>query len=292
MNNKVYMRAAAVMADPNFTALIEEAKQAVGQFPDMELEFPSDMGAEASLCIAMNPDAPDFMPLVRYIETVQHGRETSLPEMQHRLLGFMDAAWKVINAFFPVDIYGLPSTELWTWVIRCIAEEQHPEPEQCIYPVFSSFDPDQILLQAEVKCLRELLRHQGVNPYEAMKKSGFENTLDAMANILAVEPRVFIEVFPGETFSRAVKGVREKVEDLQSLLFEELDRYEVPLDYKEKLRDFFFPRQFQGATLTEIAESLPGEYDKSNVSRENRKVSQKAGYIRPLPHPRGRARLQ
>jgi hypothetical protein len=292
MNNKVYMRAAAVMGDPSFTVLIEEAKKKAGQLSDMDLDFPSDLGCVASLCIAMNTDAPDFIPLTRQIEIDHHGNEFDLSEIQIQLLGIIETLWGIITHFFPINDYGLPSTELWAWLIRCVDEEQCPEPEQCAYPVFHPFDPDQLMLRAEVECLRGLLKRQGINPYEAMKASGFEDTLDKMFDLLVDQPRLFIEVLPGETFSKAANDIGSKVGRLQNLLFEELEQYEVPLRFKEDLRDFFFPRQFGGATLTEIAESLPGVYDKSNVSRGIKKITLKTGYQRPSPHPRGKARHQ
>lgn len=130
----------------------------------------------------------------------------------------------------------------------------------------------------------------GVEPYKALKQSGYQAALDRMSDLLAVQPRIFIEVLPGETFSGVTEDIRERVKGLEGLLFKELDKYKVPLGFKEKVRDYFYPRQFQGATLTEIAESLPGQHDKSNVSRAVRELTEKTGYDRLPPKPRGKTR--
>jgi hypothetical protein len=145
MNNKVYMRAAAVMGDPAFTAMVQEAKKAAGQFPDMDLA--PDTGIVACVCLAMKPDAPNFVPLAKKIEIEQVWEFN--PELHYRLLQLVDAAWKIITTFFPLDTYKLPTTELWQWVIWCITDEECPEPQKSTFPVFHPFDPDQVLIQAE-----------------------------------------------------------------------------------------------------------------------------------------------
>lgn len=222
MNNRLYMRASAVMHDPVFKDMVKGIKQNLGPLPEIELWFNRYLIALANSSIALNTKAPDFSLFEKELD--EHTWGKGAPECgKGYLSGVIDGTWLVLQKFFSVEEYGFYPWGLWEWVRKCITDDQCPKPEVNKHLVFTDFDIYDIKLQAEVFFLKEILKDHEINLEEALKNKGFDQKLNRIHKILNVEPKILVEIPSGKAFLQTMKENKLQV-DILTDAFKDMDK--------------------------------------------------------------------
>lgn len=287
MNHKIFMRTAAVSKDPEFQAKVNLAKDRIGQIPVPQLILDRQAEAEAKLMIALDPQSPNLEPLARLI-ALSSGLEYNQFISSAGLSEAINQSWLLIREFFPLDTYGLPSLGMWAWLLRCLLEDtvQEPKYEDC--SLFASHDPENITALAKLEALTAYCRKKGLDIAEF--EQGYQAEENRIAELLAVEQRWFIEVLPGISMRRETTQLTSVIKDAFDAVGIDLDAHKIPANFQNKVEAIFVPRQFQGASLEEIQDSLPEVKELSNISRDYNEVAEKTSYERVRPKARGAGR--
>lgn len=200
------------------------------------------------------------------------------------LLNTIEQAWLLIKDFFPLDIYGLPSLGTWAWLLRCLLEDTIPTPKPEDLSLLVGFDPENILTLTRLESLTQYCSKHNLDLTEFERE--YLAIEDRICDLLAQEQRIFIELIPGKNLAQQIGLLRPAIKDAHDAGKTDLDAFEIPLNYEDKVVNIFVPRQFQGKTLEEIEDSYPI----TNPSREYNKVVDKTNYERVPQKPRGPGR--
>ncbi|MDR3541881.1 MAG: hypothetical protein P4L69_13070 [Desulfosporosinus sp.] len=193
----------------------------------------------------------------------------------------VEQAWLLIKDFFPLDIYSLPRLGTWSWLLRCLLEDTIPAPKPEDLSLLVGFDPEHILTLGRLESLTQYCSKHGMDLTEFERE--YRSTQDRICDLLAQEQRIFIELVPGNNLAQQIGRLRPFINDAHDAGGTDLDAYDIPMSYEDKVVNIFVPRQFQGKTLIEIENSYPI----SNPSREYNTVAGKTNYDPVAPRPRG-----
>jgi|GEM_PF-6859971 len=290
MKSNEKMRIDAIREDKEFQEVIKSCKGWIKQTPDGEIWLTDDIVALANACAALDMEDPDFIPVVRQLEVslglnMEIGE--SAPDYSEALFDLVSAAWLIVYRFFPPrhhpgahtkEEYGFPSAGLWAWVLECLLCDEIPETPKSMYPVSYSFDPDSILMRAKLMLYEQVMRDAGYDPERLLMEKGYNGRLDLIAEVLAGEQRMFIEVLPGKTFSTGIREKKAEVNNLLRLVFNDWDRHVIPKDFDDYLQTIFLPRQHDHLKEEAIAQRRGGYEDISYISRRYTMMAEKTGY--------------
>ena len=203
------------------------------------------------------------------------------------LINAVEQAWLLIKEFFPLDTYGLPSLGMWAWLLRCLLGETVQEPTPEAFPLFLTYDPENILAISKLDALSQYCRKNGLDLEEFERD--YQKVEDRIIEML--DQRWFIEVIPGTPLTKQVDRLRSLITDAFDTGGIDLDTHKIPNKFHDKLETIFVPRQFRGASLEEIQEAHPDENkDTGNISREYKEIVDKTSYEQVAPKPRGGGR--
>lgn len=202
------------------------------------------------------------------------------------LSNIIEQAWLLIKDFFPLETYGLPSIGMWAWLLRCLLNEtvQTPTPED--FPVFLTYDPENILAMAKLDALIRYCKKNGLDLKEF--EQSYKTVEDRIIDLL--DQRWFIELIPGTDLKKQVDHIRAVITDAYDAGGIDQHAHKIPNNFQNKLETILVPRQYCGASLEEIQDTLPEIKEISNISRDYHELIGKTGLTPVAPRQRGRER--
>jgi hypothetical protein len=198
MNNKVYMQAAVVAYDPAFQSKVNHAKGTLGEIPMSELILDREAEKKFKLQIALNPEDPDFSPLVRYIALRSDHNQNQLTTtgLSHAIEAQI---WLLIEEFFPLDMKN-PSPGLWIWLRRCLSEDTIPRP---ILENIAAVANDRAF-QDKVRQAKETIGE--IPSSEAISEQDLFISATGLSNAIEQSWLLIKEFFPLNTFGLPLLG--------------------------------------------------------------------------------------
>ncbi|MGE5391116.1 MAG: hypothetical protein ACM3PE_08650 [Deltaproteobacteria bacterium] len=292
MNNKVYMQASLVIADPAFKEAVSSLKDSLGGLPT-EFMIDSDVIVLAQTAILIDTTNPDFSAAAgRIVMITGTAAEKTIPESDMlrtiwAIVQMFEKGYSLISKFFPIEQYGLPSMGLWTWIMRYLVENTLPQPQLGSPPLIISRDPESILLRAKLQYLERELGKGRTDSQNILEEA--YRLEDRMAEIVSNEVRILVEILPGANPKERIAKLPAIINKVFSDMGTDLLSYKIPADFDHKVERIVIPRQFQGHTLESIA--LAENRAESNISRDYNQIIGKTGY-QPIPQkPRGPNRI-